>query len=152
MKGSRNTPVSTTARRARRILNAPGHTPAVLNEPHVMTIKQASNELVVAGRCESKPELPSCTDTLPKKRELLKRTVRRRQLREMVPLADTTIYEMEQRGEFPRRFYLTPRCAVWDAYEVEAWIEERRRASSAHLIELAPRPDVRKRSSRPVRR
>lgn len=67
-------------------------------------------------------------------------------------LSDTTIYEMEQRGEFPRRFYLTPRCVVWDASEVESWIEGRRRASSAHLIERAPCPDVRKRSSRPVRR
>ena len=69
----------------------------------------------------------------------------------MVPLADTTIYEMEQRGEFPRRFYLTPRCVVWDVDEVERWIEERRRASSAHLIKRAPSPDVRKRKTRPVR-
>ena len=40
-------------------------------------------------------------------------------------LGDTTIYEMEQRGEFPRRFYLTARCVVWDLAEVEVWIEER---------------------------
>jgi prophage regulatory protein len=44
--------------------------------------------------------------------------VRRQQLRELVPLADTTIYEMEQRGEFPKRFYLTPRCPVWDLGEI----------------------------------
>ena len=31
----------------------------------------------------------------------IRRTIRRHQLREMVPLADSTIYEMEQRGEFP---------------------------------------------------
>jgi len=30
-------------------------------------------------------------------------------VREMVPLADSTIYEMEKRGEFPRRFTLSPR-------------------------------------------
>lgn len=36
-----------------------------------------------------------------------RRTVRRQQQREIVPLADSTIYEMEQRGEFPKRFYLT---------------------------------------------
>ena len=40
----------------------------------------------------------------------IRRTIRRHQLREMVPLADSTIYEMEQRGEFPRRFALSPRC------------------------------------------
>lgn len=28
----------------------------------------------------------------------IRRTIRRQQLREMVPLADSTIYEMEQRG------------------------------------------------------
>jgi prophage regulatory protein len=52
----------------------------------------------------------------------LKRTIRRQQLREIVPLADSTIYEMEQRGEFPRRFALSPRCVVWDLAEVEAWL------------------------------
>ena len=51
---------------------------------------------------------------------ITKRTIRRHQLREMVPLADTTIYDMEQRGEFPQRFYLTSRCVVWDLSEVEA--------------------------------
>lgn len=80
-----------------------------------------------------------------------RRTIRRAQLRQIVPLADTTIYEMEQRGEFPRRFYLTPRCVVWDLAEVEAWIDERRLASQAGKIETAPMPDVRLRKSRPVR-
>ena len=32
---------------------------------------------------------------------LKKRMIRRHELRQIVPLADTTIYEMEQRGEFP---------------------------------------------------
>lgn len=58
--------------------------------------------------------------------EALKRTIRRHQLRGMVPLADSTIYEMEQRGEFPRRFALTPRCVVWDLGEVQAWLAARR--------------------------
>jgi prophage regulatory protein len=40
----------------------------------------------------------------------LRRTIRRKQLRKMVPLADSTIYEMEQRGELPLRFALTPQC------------------------------------------
>jgi prophage regulatory protein len=79
------------------------------------------------------------------------RTIRRPELRQIVPLGDTTIYEMEQRGEFPRRFYLTARCMVWDLAEVEVWIKERRRASDASLIKRAPSPDVRLRKSRPVR-
>ena len=44
---------------------------------------------------------------------------------------DTTIYEMEQRGEFPRRFNLTSRCVVWYLAEVEAWIEQRCKNSYA---------------------
>ena len=39
----------------------------------------------------------------------IKRTIRRGELRQIVPLADSTIYEMEQRGEFPRRFALPMR-------------------------------------------
>lgn len=77
----------------------------------------------------------------------IKRTIRRQQLREMVPLADSTIYGMEQRGEFPQRFALSPRCVVWDLGEVEAWLASRRSAPIAR----AQHPDVTQRRSRPVR-
>ncbi len=46
----------------------------------------------------------------------------------MVPPADSTIYEMKQRGEFPRRFALSPRGMVWDLAEVQAWLESRHSA------------------------
>ncbi|WP_109122422.1 AlpA family phage regulatory protein [Azospirillum sp. TSO22-1] len=78
---------------------------------------------------------------------VIRKTIRRHQLREMVPLADSTIYEMEQRGEFPRRFALSPRCIVWDLAEVEAWLMARRTVP----IRRARHPDVTKRKSRPVR-
>ena len=81
----------------------------------------------------------------------MRRTIRRAELRQIVPLSDTTIYELEQRGEFPRRFYLTPRCVVWDLAEVEAWIAARRKASDADLLKRAPSPDVRQRKSRTVK-
>jgi prophage regulatory protein len=69
---------------------------------------------------------------MPSKGETsIKRTIRRQQLREMVPLADSTIYEMEQRGEFPRRFALSPRCVMWHLGEVEAWLASRRSAPIA---------------------
>jgi prophage regulatory protein len=42
------------------------------------------------------------------------RFIRRTELRKMVPLADTTIHEMERRGEFPRPFHLTSQCVAWD--------------------------------------
>jgi prophage regulatory protein len=78
------------------------------------------------------------------------RTIRRHQLRKS-SLADTTIYDMEQRGEFPQRFYLTSRCVVWDLAEVEAWFEERRRASRAKAVKRAPIPDVQLRKTRPIK-
>ena len=59
----------------------------------------------------------------------MQRTIRRDELRKMVPLADSTIYEMERRGEFPKRFNLTARCVVWDLAEVEAWLAARRAES-----------------------
>lgn len=76
------------------------------------------------------------------------RPIRREELRQIVPLADTTIYEMEQRGQFPRRFYLTARCAVWDLREVLKWLDARR-TDKAPVI---THPDVSKRRARPVRR
>ncbi|MFZ5730276.1 MAG: helix-turn-helix transcriptional regulator [Pseudomonadota bacterium] len=82
---------------------------------------------------------------------LKKRMIRRHELRQIVPLADTTIYEMEQRGEFPRRFALTPRCVVWDLAEVEAWLAERLSKARRSSVDRAPHPDVRQRKTRPVK-
>ena len=80
-----------------------------------------------------------------------RRTIRRHELHQIVPLAETTIYEMEQRGEFPRRFRLTARCVVWDLEEVEAWIESRKQASRSAKARAPIGPDVRQRQYRPVR-
>lgn len=50
----------------------------------------------------------------------LGRMIKKSELRQMAPLADSTIWEMERRGQFPRRSALTPRYMVWDLAEVEA--------------------------------
>lgn len=78
--------------------------------------------------------------------------IRRSQLRRFVPLSDTTIYEMEQRGEFPKRFYLTARCAAWDLDEVLSWLESRKAKCGESFKPEAPCPDVRLRRRNPVRR
>ncbi len=81
------------------------------------------------------------------------RAIRRPELLKIVPLASTTIYEMEKRGDFPRRFSLTRRCVVWDLGEVEAWLAERKRAADdVPERQIAEGPDVRTRRTRPVRR
>jgi prophage regulatory protein len=75
------------------------------------------------------------------------RTIRRHQLKEMVPLADSTIFEMERRGEFPRRYSLSPRTVVWNLAEVEAWLADKR----ARPIARGQHADVRERRARPVK-
>ena len=75
------------------------------------------------------------------------RTIRRQQLKQMVPLADSTIFEMEQRGDFPRRFALSPRTVVWDLAEVEAWLAGRK----AKPIRRGQHADVHDSHTRPVK-
>lgn len=48
----------------------------------------------------------------------------------MIPLSDRTIFNMEQRGEFPRRITLSSRCVAWDLAEIEAWIESRKESGA----------------------
>ena len=70
------------------------------------------------------------------------RTLRRTDLRKLVPLSDTTIDDLERKGEFPKRFYLTARCVVWSLEEVLDWIEARRINSYNGDVKLAPFPNV----------
>lgn len=95
-----------------------------LMESAVEQLSQSANAPPLPGTeaYEALPQFPKRTP-LP-----FRRTIRRQELRQIVPLAETTIYEMERRGEFPRRFNLTPRCVVWDLAEIEAWIEQRKQA------------------------
>lgn len=41
---------------------------------------------------------------------------------------------MEKRGEFPRRFAITPRAVAWDLQEVEAWMEQQKSAGRQCLV------------------
>jgi prophage regulatory protein len=85
------------------------------------------------------------SQTAPTDPAHLRRTIRRNELRLIVPLADSTIYELERRGEFPQRFFLTARCVVWDLAEVETWLHSRRQSGTS-AVKKAPVPDFRKRS------
>ncbi|WP_343548652.1 AlpA family phage regulatory protein [Ralstonia sp.] len=56
----------------------------------------------------------------------MKTLINRKKLLAMIPLSERTIFNMERRGDFPRRIALTSRNVAWDLDEVEAWIAERR--------------------------
>jgi prophage regulatory protein len=106
-------------------------------------LRQAARETEPPGAFDARAirDLHKAARTDPKG---LRRTIRRSELRQIVPLADSTIYELERRGEFPQRFYLTARCVVWDLAEVMAWLQRRRQAGS-NGVKKAPAPDYRKR-------
>ncbi|MDD3354407.1 AlpA family phage regulatory protein [Zoogloea sp.] len=52
--------------------------------------------------------------------------INRKKLLSMIPLSERTIFNLEQRGEFPRRIALTSRNVAWELSEVEAWIKNRK--------------------------
>ena len=58
------------------------------------------------------------------------RLINKKTLLGMIPLSDRAIYNMEKRGDFPKRIALTSRNVAWDLTEVTNWIE-RRKASGA---------------------
>ncbi|MEH6433868.1 helix-turn-helix transcriptional regulator [Massilia sp. DD77] len=55
--------------------------------------------------------------------------INRKQLKQKVPMCERTILEMEKRGDFPRRFSVTPRLVVWDLAEIDAWIARQYQAA-----------------------
>ncbi|MBU6318522.1 MAG: AlpA family phage regulatory protein [Alphaproteobacteria bacterium] len=77
-----------------------------------------------------------------------RRFIRRAELRRMVALGDSTIYEMEKRGEFPRRIALLPRVVVWDLTEVEAWMDKCLSNRSSGSFELTKPAGLAKRKAR----
>ena len=81
-----------------------------------------------------------------------RRFVRKSELRQIVPLADTTIYELERRNDFPRRILLTPRIPVWDLAEVEAWVDQRRKDTETGRIKPADAPRTRRRKPDPAQK
>ena len=54
--------------------------------------------------------------------------IKRKQLLQKIPLSERTIFAMEQRGEFPKRFTISSRLVAWDLAEVDAWIETQQEA------------------------
>ena len=58
---------------------------------------------------------------------------------EATGLSKATIYRLLERGEFPPRVKLSPRCVGWRAADVEAWLAER--AAASGVTEAAP-PEV----------
>ncbi len=57
-----------------------------------------------------------------------KTLINRKTLLAIIPLSERAIFNMEKRGDFPRRIALTSRNVAWDLAEVEEWIESRKQS------------------------
>lgn len=63
----------------------------------------------------------------------MKIAIRKNVLLQMVPLSESTIYALEQKGLFPKRFALTKRAVAWDKEEVERWLKARQENNHHHI-------------------
>lgn len=75
-------------------------------------------------------ETQSPIDHLAAQRSPNRTLINRKRLLAIIPLSDRTIYNMEKRGDFPRRIVLTSRNVAWDLGEVERWIDARTRSEA----------------------
>lgn len=75
-----------------------------------------------------------------------KRVLRRPAVLAKVGISKTSLYNLEKSGDFPKHFMLSPRCAVWDEQEVDAWISARQ-AIPASLVSLPVRRVVQGRAA-----
>lgn len=59
-------------------------------------------------------------------KRLSRTLINRKTLLAMIPISDRSIFNMEKRGDFPRRIALTSRNVAWDLAEVQDWIDARK--------------------------
>uniref|UniRef100_A0A2A4Z0N6 Transcriptional regulator n=1 Tax=OCS116 cluster bacterium TaxID=2030921 RepID=A0A2A4Z0N6_9PROT len=79
------------------------------------------------------------------------RVIRKKELQKLIPLSNSTLYDLEKQGSFPRRFFLTPRCVVWKLSEILDWLDEQQRKSDDSELGKEHFPNVYKREYRPVK-
>ncbi len=58
-----------------------------------------------------------------------RRFLRVAEVMRIVGLSRSTIYDLEQRGEFPARVRLGRRAVRWDSHELERWLQSRAHAA-----------------------
>jgi prophage regulatory protein len=66
--------------------------------------------------------------------------LKRKDVIELVGLCYTTIYNMEKRGEFPKRRQLSPGRVAWVRSEVEEWVRRCMAAGADVSAEAAACP------------
>lgn len=54
-----------------------------------------------------------------------------------IPFSNPTLLRLERRGEFPRRFFLTPKTPAWNMADITAWIATRQTVTESHRTAAA---------------
>ena len=62
---------------------------------------------------------------------LLPRIITRKELRQIVPYTPQHILRLEKKGKFPSRMHIGERRVGWYLADVETWLAERERGTSA---------------------
>jgi prophage regulatory protein len=62
-----------------------------------------------------------------------RRTLRIRRASEKTGLAESTIWRLAQRGQFPAPIKLSPGCTAWFEHEIDDWLSAKARARECSL-------------------
>ena len=54
-----------------------------------------------------------------------------------IPFSNPTLLRLERRGEFPKRFFLTPKTPAWTMDDITAWIATRQTVTESHRTAAA---------------
>ena len=63
--------------------------------------------------------------SLPPPRKPQSRLIRMGEVQQRTGIKATTIDELEERGDFPKRVRVSPRAVAWVESEIDEWIEAR---------------------------
>lgn len=62
----------------------------------------------------------------------MKQYLFRNQLKEILPISETTRARLEKQGKFPSRKKISEGRVAWDASQVKAWLENLENADEQH--------------------
>lgn len=60
----------------------------------------------------------------------MRKLINRKTLLGMIPLSERAIFDMEKRGDFPKRIALTSRNVAWDLEDIESWVQARKQSGA----------------------
>lgn len=66
---------------------------------------------------------------MEKHEHMVGQVLRKKEVLGLLKCSDPTLWRLEKKGAFPRRFNIGPGCVVWDQAEVLSWLDAKRAAA-----------------------